>query len=92
MGTILATVIIAIGYGFVGANAIVILWNYEPNQRATGTFTGIYYIFFYGAYTVGGMIVGFMTDATGWDYMFLNSGLLVAIGLIFALLIKPKKK
>ena len=91
LGTIIATVIIAIGYGFVGANAIVILWNSEPNKRASGTFTGIFYIFFYGAYTVGGMMVGFITDVTGWDYMFLNAGLFVAIGFIFALLIKSKK-
>jgi Na+/melibiose symporter-like transporter len=92
LALIISTIIIAIGYGFVGANAIVILWNSSSNQKAMGTYTGIYYIFFYGAYTVGGMIVGFMTDLTGWDYLFLNCGLFVFIGFIFALLIKPKNK
>ncbi|MBN2156049.1 MAG: MFS transporter [Candidatus Lokiarchaeota archaeon] len=91
-GTILSTCIIAVGYGFIGANAIVILWNHEPNQKATGTYTGIYYIFFYGAYTVGGFIVGGLVDLTGWNYMFIDAGIFVTIGFIFAMLIKPPKQ
>jgi len=79
-----AVVFISIGWASTAINAIVIVWNMAATTRTTGTYTGLYYFFYYAGAAFGPGIVGLITDMTGWQPFLLNVAVFsaLAIGLL----------
>lgn len=77
-----AVAVITIGWAAVVINAIVLVWNLAATPETTGTYTGIYYLFYYAGAAFGPGIVGTLTDATGWRLFFVNVAVVAALSLI----------
>lgn len=77
-----AVAVITIGWAAVVINAIVLVWNLAATAETTGTYTGIYYLFYYAGAALGPGIVGTITDATGWRLFFVNVAVFVALSLV----------
>jgi Na+/melibiose symporter-like transporter len=87
----ISVILTTVGYAFIIVNAIVIIWGLAPNSKVTGTYTGLFYLFFYGASSIGPMLVGFMTDLTGIDYMMLNTCVFAIMGFVFMLYVRKEQ-
>ncbi|MFX0072254.1 MAG: MFS transporter [Candidatus Hermodarchaeota archaeon] len=80
--------LIGIGYACVIVNTVVIIWELSPSEKSIGTYTGLYYVFFFSAEIFGPGLVGLMTDFTGWNYFLLNGALFMLISLILIFFVK----
>jgi MFS family permease len=90
---ILSILIFLIGIGFacVIVNTVVIIWELAPSEKKIGTYTGLYYVFFFSAEIFGPGLVGLLTDITGWQYFFLNGALFMIISLIIMFFVKREE-
>ncbi len=64
---------LGIGWALINVNSIVIVWELAPTHDKIGTYTGLYYFFSYMAAITGPMLVGFLTDFTGLEFLLLNA-------------------
>lgn len=83
--------LIGIAYACVLVNTVVIIWGLTPSEKKIGTYTGIYYVFFFSAEIFGPGLVGLLTDLTGWEYFFLNGALFLIIALILMFFVKREE-
>ena len=91
---LVVTIIIAligIAYACVIVNTVVIIWGLTPSEKKIGTYTGLYYVFFFSAEIFGPGLVGLLTDLTGWEYFFLNGALFLIIALILMFFVKREE-
>jgi Na+/melibiose symporter-like transporter len=85
---IIAIIFVSLSNALIAINGIVIIWNSAPSHHVTGTYTGLYYLFYYTASSLGPFLVGAMSDLTGISFMFLNAALFVIIGFVLMLYVK----
>ena len=85
---IIAIILVSIAWSMLGINMIVIIWGKAPSTKETGTYTGLYYLFYYGAAAFGPAIVGLFIDLTSWYYLLLNIAIIFALGFILTFFIK----
>jgi Na+/melibiose symporter-like transporter len=79
---------IAIAWATVSINAIVMVWNLARSSKESGTYTGLYYFFYYAGAASGPAIVGFLTDLNGWHSYWLNISLFTVAAFVMLLLVK----
>lgn len=84
--------IVSVGWSAVAINGIVLVWNLSANVKNTGTFTGLYYFFYYAGAAVGPGIVGLITDLTGWSPFLLNVGFFAILSMLMLTLVKTESK
>ena len=87
---IIAVILLSIGWSTLVINMIVIIWGKAPSSKEAGTYTGLYYFFYYGAAAFGPALLGLFTDLTSWYYLFLNAAIIYAIGFILILFVKSE--
>ena len=87
---IIAVILLSIGWSTLVINMIVIIWGKAPSSKEAGTYTGLYYFFYYGAAAFGPALLGLFTDLTSWYYLFLNAAIVYAIGFILILFVKSE--
>ena len=87
---ILTIILLSIGWAMININIIVIIWGKAPSSKEVGTYTGIFYLFYYAAAAFGPAVIGLFTDLTSWYYMLLNTALLYAIALILMFFVKSE--
>jgi MFS family permease len=87
---IIAVILLSIGWSTLVINMIVIIWGKAPSSKESGTYTGLYYFFYYGAAAFGPALLGLFTDLTSWYYLFLNAAIIYAIGFILILFVKKE--
>ncbi|MHA1660756.1 MAG: MFS transporter [Promethearchaeota archaeon] len=80
--------ILGLGWALINVNSIVIVWELAPTHDKIGTYTGLYYFFSYMAAILGPMIVGFITDLTGLEFLLLNASFFFIAALICIFLVK----
>ncbi|MGW2282733.1 MFS transporter [Streptomyces sp. NPDC001770] len=86
-GTVVSTVLSAIGYASFAVNALVALWNLAPTQKVLGTYTALYTIASSAGMALGPAILGITVDLTSWRFMMLNAAAFAAITFaVFTLL------
>ncbi|MFJ6465569.1 MFS transporter [Streptomyces sp. NPDC091387] len=86
-GTVVSTVLSAIGYASFAVNALVALWDLAPTQKVLGTYTALYTIASSGGMALGPAILGITVDLTGWRFMMLNAAAFAAVTFaVFTLL------
>jgi len=83
-----AVVLISIGWTSTAINAIVIVWNMAATIRTTGTYTGLYYFFYYAGAASGPGIVGTITDMTGWQPFLLNVAVFAVLAIVLLAFVK----
>jgi MFS family permease len=86
-----AVVLVSIGWASTAINAIVIVWNMAATTRTTGTYTGLYYFFYYAGAAFGPGIVGTITDMTGWRPFLLNVGVFAVLAIVLLVFVKNNK-
>lgn len=85
-GTVVSTVLSAIGYASFAVNALVALWDLAPTQKVLGTYTALYTIASSGM-ALGPAILGITVDLTSWRFMMLNAAVFAAVTFaVFTLL------
>ena len=89
---IIAVILVSIAWAMIGINMIVIIWGKAPSEKETGTYTGLYYFFYYGAAAFGPALVGLLTDLTSWYYLLINIAIFYALGLILMLFVKGENQ
>jgi MFS family permease len=87
---IIAVILLSIGWSTLVINMIVIIWGKAPSSKEAGTYTGLYYFFYYGAAAFGPALLGLFTDLTSWYYLLLNAAIIYAIGFILILFVKSE--
>jgi len=85
---IIVTILTSVAYAMIAINAIVIVWGLSPSDKATGTYTGLYYLFFYAAAAFGPALVGLLIDLTDMSFLFLNAAIFTIVGFIFMFFVK----
>jgi MFS family permease len=86
-GTVVSTVLCAIGYASFAVNALVALWNLAPTQKVLGTYTALYTIASSAGMALGPAILGITVDLTSWRFMMLNAAAFAAVTFaVFTLL------
>ncbi|MHA1490085.1 MAG: MFS transporter [Promethearchaeota archaeon] len=80
--------VLGLGWALINVNSIVIVWELAPTHDKIGTYTGLYYFFSYMAAILGPMIVGFITDLTGLEFLLLNASFFFIAALICIFLVK----
>ena len=87
---IIAIILLSIAWTMIAINMIVIIWGKAPSAKEIGTYTGIYFSFYYAAAAFGPALIGLLTDLTSWYYLLLNTAILYAIALILMLFVKSE--
>ena len=87
---IIAVILLSIGWSTLVINMIVIIWGKAPSSKEAGTYTGLYYFFYYGAAAFGPALLGLFTDLTSWYYLLLNAAIIYVIGFILILFVKSE--
>jgi MFS-type transporter involved in bile tolerance (Atg22 family) len=82
---------IGIAYACVIVNTVVIIWGLTPSEKKIGTYTGLYYVFFFSAEIFGPGLVGLLTDLTGWEYFFLNAAIFLIIAFVLMFFVKREE-
>lgn len=86
-GTVVSTVLSAIGYASFAVNALVALWDLAPTQKVLGTYTALYTIASSAGMALGPAILGITVDLTSWRFMMLNAAVFAAVTFaVFTLL------
>ncbi|MBY8987530.1 MAG: MFS transporter [Candidatus Lokiarchaeota archaeon] len=86
--TIIALILLGIGYACIIVNTIVIVWAMAPSEKKIGTYTGVYYAFsFLAAIIAPGIFEGFAILFT-WNSFFLIGAIILVIALVFMFLVK----
>jgi Na+/melibiose symporter-like transporter len=79
-------ILVSVGWSAVSINGLVLVWNMSANFKTTGTFTGLFYFFYYLGQAFGPGVVGSITDLTGWyPFLLVTAGvaLLALLALVF---------
>ncbi|MHA1477115.1 MAG: MFS transporter [Promethearchaeota archaeon] len=86
--TIVALILLGVGYACIVVNTIVIVWAMAPSEKKIGTYTGVYYAFsFLAAIIAPGVFEGLAILFT-WNAFFLIGALILVIALVFMFLVK----
>ena len=86
--TIVALVLLGVGYACIIVNTIVIVWAMAPSENKIGTYTGVYYAFsFLAAIIAPGVFEGFAI-LLSWNAFFLIGAVILVIALVFMFLVK----
>jgi Na+/melibiose symporter-like transporter len=83
-------ILVSVGWTAVSINAIVLVWNMAANIKNTGTYTGLFYFFFYTGQAFGPGIVGTMTDLTGWYPFLLETAIIALVAMGTLSLVKTR--
>jgi len=87
-GTIIALVLLGVGYACIVVNTIVIVWAMAPSEKKIGTYTGVYYAFsFLAAIFAPGIFEG-LTILFTWNAFFLIGAVILVIALVLMFLVK----
>ena len=86
----ITVILVAIGWAAVVINAIVITWNIGATNKNIGTYTGLYYFFYYAGAAFGPGIVGSITDLTGWYPFLLNVAVFSILSFIMLSFVKTE--
>ena len=87
---IIAVILVSVAWAMIAINMIVIIWGRAPSAKETGTYTGLYYLFYYGAAAFGPALIGLFTDLTSWYFLLLNTAIFYAIGFILMFFVKTE--
>jgi len=83
--TIVALILLGVGYACIVVNTIVIVWAMAPSEKKIGTYTGVYYAFsFLAAIIAPGVFEGLAILFT-WNAFL---ALILVIALVFMFLVK----
>ncbi|MGV9142226.1 MAG: MFS transporter [Promethearchaeota archaeon] len=91
LGVIIAIILISSFWAMININLIVIIWGFAPSKEVSGTYTGLFYLFWYLAAAFGPSLVGLFIDLTDMGFLFLNCAIFAFIGFIFILLVKMEE-
>lgn len=87
-----AIVLVSAGWTATAINAIVIVWNMAATARNTGTYTGLYYFFYYAGAAFGPGIVGTITDLTGWEPFLLTIAVFAALAILLLMFVRTTRQ
>lgn len=91
IGVIIAIVLISSFWAMININLIVIVWGFAPSKEVSGTYTGLFYLFWYLAAAFGPFLVGLFIDLTDMGFLFLGCAIFACIGFIFIVLVKKEE-
>lgn len=86
--TIIAVILIATANAMVQVNFMVIVWGFAPSHKETGSFTGLFYMFWYIASSIGPFLIGLFIDLTAMSFYFLIISVFAIISLILMFFVK----
>ena len=86
--TIIALVLLGVGYACIVVNTIVIVWAMAPSEKKIGTYTGVYYAFSYLAAIIAPGVFEGLAILFTWYAFFLIGAIFLVIALILMFLVK----
>jgi len=86
--TVIVIILISVAHAMIQINTMVIVWGLGPSHKTTGTYTGLFYLFWYAAAAFGPALLGIFIDLTNMSFLFLFASIFTIIGFILMFFVK----